>query len=52
MRINILGLTIVTVVHQPRFEIYNKIDDVMFLGKRGRAVYLGPVKKGKVCNNS
>lgn len=37
-----LDLTVVAVVHQPRFEIFTMFDDVLLLGKGGRTVYLGP----------
>jgi ABC-type multidrug transport system ATPase subunit len=37
-----LGLTVVTVIHQPRYEIFTQFDDVLLLGKGGRTVYLGP----------
>lgn len=37
-----IGLTIVTVIHQPRYEIFCAFHDVLLLGKGGRAVYLGP----------
>ena len=40
-RISELGLTIVAVIHQPRYEIFMAFDDVLFLGKGGRTVYLG-----------
>ena len=36
------GLTIVTVLHQPRFEIFQMFDDCLFLAVGGRTVYLGP----------
>ena len=37
-----IGLTVVTVLHQPRYEIFCQFHDVLLLGKGGRAVYLGP----------
>jgi hypothetical protein len=37
-----LRLTIVAVVHQPRFEIFSLFDDVLLLGKGGRTVFMGP----------
>ena len=37
-----LGVTVVTVIHQPRYEIFTAFDDVLLLGKGGRTVYLGP----------
>lgn len=36
------GLTVVTVLHQPRYEIFCMFDEVLLLGKGGRTVYLGP----------
>ena len=36
-----LGMTVVAVIHQPRFEIFNMMDDVLLLAKGGRTVYLG-----------
>jgi ABC-type multidrug transport system ATPase subunit len=35
------GMTIVMVIHQPRYEIFNMIDDILFMGQNGRPVYLG-----------
>eukprot|EP00026_Physarum_polycephalum_P000451 Phypoly_transcript_00452.p1 GENE.Phypoly_transcript_00452~~Phypoly_transcript_00452.p1 ORF type:complete len:1573 (+),score=187.05 Phypoly_transcript_00452:292-4719(+) len=40
-----LGLTIVTVLHQPRYEIFQMFHDVLLLGKGGRTVYIGPSEK-------
>lgn len=39
------GLTIITVIHQPRYEIFCAFHDVLLLGKGGKAVYLGPSNK-------
>eukprot|EP01125_Pyxidicula_operculata_P015123 TRINITY_DN5108_c0_g1_i1.p1 TRINITY_DN5108_c0_g1~~TRINITY_DN5108_c0_g1_i1.p1 ORF type:complete len:874 (-),score=87.48 TRINITY_DN5108_c0_g1_i1:150-2771(-) len=39
------GLTIVAVIHQPRYEIFEMFDDVAILGVGGRPVYLGPTEK-------
>ena len=36
-----LGLTIVTVVHQPRYSIFSSFHTVLLLGQGGRTVYLG-----------
>ena len=36
-----LGLTIITVVHQPRYSIFSSFHTVMFLGQGGQTVYLG-----------
>eukprot|EP00501_MAST-03F_sp_TOSAG23-6_P001874 GSMAST32.ASY1.ANO1.1952.1 assembled CDS len=35
------GVTVVSVLHQPRLEIYNQIDTLMLLGYGGKTVYLG-----------
>jgi ABC-type multidrug transport system ATPase subunit len=37
-----LGLTIVSVIHQPRIEIFEKFDDVFLIAPGGRTAYLGP----------
>ncbi|KAL0020410.1 hypothetical protein WJX77_000240 [Trebouxia sp. C0004] len=37
-----LGMTIVTVVHQPRYGIFVLFDEVLLLGKAGRTVFQGP----------
>lgn len=37
-----IGITVVTVLHQPRYEIFTQFHDVLLLAKGGRAVYLGP----------
>jgi ABC-type multidrug transport system ATPase subunit len=39
------GLTVVTVIHQPRYDIFTMFDDVLLLGKGGRTVYLGPTSE-------
>ena len=39
------GLTVVAVVHQPRYDAFCKFDDVLLLGKGGRTVYLGPTDR-------
>lgn len=39
------GLTVITVIHQPRYEIFCSFHDVLLLGKGGRTVYLGPSEK-------
>ncbi|EFC41188.1 predicted protein [Naegleria gruberi] len=36
------GITVVAVLHQPRFEIFEMFDDVVLLGNGGRIVYMGP----------
>jgi len=37
-----LGLTIITVIHQPRYSIFSSFHTVLFLGQGGRTVFLGP----------
>eukprot|EP00004_Rigifila_ramosa_P017043 TRINITY_DN4105_c0_g1_i1.p1 TRINITY_DN4105_c0_g1~~TRINITY_DN4105_c0_g1_i1.p1 ORF type:complete len:1713 (+),score=349.96 TRINITY_DN4105_c0_g1_i1:412-5139(+) len=41
-RVAELGLTVVTVIHQPRYEIFTMFHEVLLLGKGGRTVYIGP----------
>ena len=36
------GITVITVIHQPRYEIFTMFHDVLLLGKGGQTVYLGP----------
>ncbi|TPX32335.1 hypothetical protein SmJEL517_g04542 [Synchytrium microbalum] len=38
-----LGITIVSVIHQPRSEIFETLDDVLVLGRNGFTSYNGPV---------
>ena len=40
-----LGLTIVTVVHQPRYSIFSSFHTVLLLGQGGRTVYLGKTEE-------
>jgi len=42
-----LGMTIVMVVHQPRYSLFTLIDDVLLLGKGGSTVYIGPTTEAK-----
>jgi hypothetical protein len=35
-----MGLTVVSVIHQPRYEIFQMFDEVLLLGKGGKTVYL------------
>jgi len=37
-----LGLTVVAVIHQPRFEIFETFDDLLLLAPGGMTVYMGP----------
>eukprot|EP00887_Chlorella_sp_A99_P006238 scaffold3.g6238.t1 len=39
-----LGMTVVTVIHQPRYSVFELFDEALFLGKGGRTVYLGPTQ--------
>ena len=34
------GITVITVIHQPRYEIFTMFHDVLLLGKGGQTVYL------------
>eukprot|EP00927_Polykrikos_kofoidii_P024257 TRINITY_DN22096_c2_g1_i1.p1 TRINITY_DN22096_c2_g1~~TRINITY_DN22096_c2_g1_i1.p1 ORF type:complete len:991 (+),score=171.65 TRINITY_DN22096_c2_g1_i1:444-2975(+) len=36
-----LGMTIIMVIHQPRYSLFTLYDKVLLLGKGGRTVYLG-----------
>jgi ABC-type multidrug transport system ATPase subunit len=40
-RVSSLGLTVLTVVHAPRVEIFTKFDDLVLLGRGGRVLYAG-----------
>jgi ABC-type multidrug transport system ATPase subunit len=40
-----LGLTIVSVIHQPRIEIFEKFHDVFLIAPGGQTAYLGPIKE-------
>jgi hypothetical protein len=42
-----LGLTIVSVIHQPRVEIFKAFDDVLLIAPGGRTAYFGPVDKAQ-----
>mmetsp|Transcript_11817 Transcript_11817/g.26048 ORF Transcript_11817/g.26048 Transcript_11817/m.26048 type:complete len:736 (+) Transcript_11817:159-2366(+) len=42
-----LGMTIVMVIHQPRYSLFTLIDDVLLLGKGGRTCYFGPSDQAK-----
>ncbi|KAI9348737.1 hypothetical protein DFJ73DRAFT_796357 [Zopfochytrium polystomum] len=39
-----LGLTVVSVIHQPRVEIFETFDEVLMIAPGGRTAYLGPVR--------
>ncbi|KAI9346833.1 P-loop containing nucleoside triphosphate hydrolase protein [Zopfochytrium polystomum] len=38
-----IGLTVVSVIHQPRVEIFKSFDNVLMIVPGGRTAYLGPV---------
>jgi hypothetical protein len=40
------GITVVAVIHQPRYDIFQLLDDTLLLGKGGRTVYMGPTAGG------
>ncbi|KAL0478274.1 hypothetical protein AKO1_008529 [Acrasis kona] len=39
------GINVITVIHQPRVEIFNMFTHLLLLGYGGRTVYLGPVQE-------
>lgn len=39
----LMGVNVAVVLHQPSYGLFRLFDDVMFLAKGGRTVYLGPV---------
>ncbi|KAJ3071440.1 hypothetical protein HDU98_005334 [Podochytrium sp. JEL0797] len=41
-KISTLGLTIVAVVHQPRYEIFRQFNDLLMLVPGGKTAYIGP----------
>ncbi|KAJ3192059.1 hypothetical protein HK101_007118 [Irineochytrium annulatum] len=42
-----LGLTIVSVIHQPRIEIFKKFDDVLMIAPGGKVAFLGPIAQAQ-----
>jgi len=36
-----LGVTVISVIHQPRYGLFKLFDDVLFLGEGGKTVYMG-----------
>jgi len=40
--ISSLGMNVVAVIHQPRYEIFESFDDILLLAPGGRTVYVGP----------
>ncbi|KAJ3212076.1 hypothetical protein HDU67_004082 [Dinochytrium kinnereticum] len=43
-RIASIGLTVVAVIHQPRFEIFQQFDDILMIAPGGKTAYLGPTE--------
>ena len=41
-QITSLGITVVSVIHQPRYEIFAQFDTILMLAVGGRTAYLGP----------
>eukprot|EP00520_Triparma_pacifica_P017657 CAMPEP_0118644358 /NCGR_PEP_ID=MMETSP0785-20121206/6903_1 /TAXON_ID=91992 /ORGANISM="Bolidomonas pacifica, Strain CCMP 1866" /LENGTH=1398 /DNA_ID=CAMNT_0006536125 /DNA_START=280 /DNA_END=4473 /DNA_ORIENTATION=+ len=41
-----IGLTVAMVIHQPRMELMNKIENLILLQRGGLPVYVGPTAKG------
>jgi ABC-type multidrug transport system ATPase subunit len=39
------NITVVCVIHQPRWDIFKLFDDVLFMGPGGTTVYQGPVER-------
>ncbi|TPX55433.1 hypothetical protein PhCBS80983_g05319 [Powellomyces hirtus] len=39
-----LGLTVVSVIHQPRYEIFRSFDDIVLLVPGGQTAYIGPTE--------
>lgn len=42
-----LGVTVVSIIHQPRIEIFERFDDVLLLAPGGRTAYFGPIARAK-----
>ncbi len=41
-RVTEKGMTVIAVIHQPRYEIFQMFHDVMLMGKGGKVVFSGP----------
>src|SRR3546814_19932220 len=41
------SMTIVHVIHQPSITAFHEFDDLLLLGKGGRAVYCGPLNEAQ-----
>lgn len=39
-----LGVTVITVLHQPRYEIFESFDDILLIAPGGLTAYFGPCK--------
>ena len=44
-RLRRLGITVICVIHQPRYGIFRTFTDVLLLGKGGNTVYQGPTSE-------
>ncbi|CAJ1389625.1 unnamed protein product [Effrenium voratum] len=42
-----LGMTIVMIIHQPRYSLFTLLDDVVLLGTGGHLAYIGPTLRAK-----
>lgn len=42
-----LGMTIIMVIHQPRYNLFTLFDNVLLLGRGGRTVFQGPSQAAK-----
>ena len=42
-----LGMTIIMIIHQPRYSLFTLIDDVCLLGTGGKLAYIGPTINAK-----
>eukprot|EP01119_Soliformovum_irregulare_P018968 TRINITY_DN5922_c0_g1_i1.p1 TRINITY_DN5922_c0_g1~~TRINITY_DN5922_c0_g1_i1.p1 ORF type:complete len:966 (-),score=184.84 TRINITY_DN5922_c0_g1_i1:909-3488(-) len=40
-----LGMTVIAVLHQPRYEIFEMFHKVLLLGKGGKTIYFGPTNQ-------
>ncbi len=38
------GVSIIAVIHQPRYSVFSLFDDLLLLGKGGRTIYFGPTR--------
>mmetsp|Transcript_52174 Transcript_52174/g.93571 ORF Transcript_52174/g.93571 Transcript_52174/m.93571 type:complete len:895 (+) Transcript_52174:75-2759(+) len=45
-----LGMTVIMIIHQPRYSLFTQIDDTLLLGlhEGGRCFYMGPSKEAKL----